>query len=86
MGLQGEYLGLWDYTLFEIRITEISFEIGIMDFQIQPNWDFTDISPIRERAKDWIENGLALDSHNSLVARGSEPQTNICVNFFYGFG
>ena len=30
MGLQGEKLGLWDYTLFEIGITEIMFEIGIM--------------------------------------------------------
>ena len=33
MGLQGEKLGLWDYTLFEIGITEISFEIGIMDIK-----------------------------------------------------
>ncbi len=31
MGLQGENLGLWDYTLFQIGIAEISFEIGIMD-------------------------------------------------------
>ncbi len=29
MGLQGKKLGLWDYTLFEIGITEIMFEIGI---------------------------------------------------------
>ncbi len=33
MGLQGKNLGLWDYTLFEIWITEISFEIGIMDLK-----------------------------------------------------
>ena len=33
MGLQGKYLGLWDDTLFEIGITEISFEIGIMDIK-----------------------------------------------------
>ncbi len=33
MGLQGGKLGLWDYTLFEIGITEISFEIGIMDLK-----------------------------------------------------
>ena len=26
-------LGLWDYTLFEIGITEISFEIWIMDIK-----------------------------------------------------
>ena len=56
MGLQGKILGLWDYTLFEIGITEISFEIGIMDFKtgfakptklgfsIQVNWDYG-ISP-----------------------------------------
>ncbi len=30
MGLQGKNLGLWDYTLFEIGIAEISFEIGII--------------------------------------------------------
>ncbi len=30
MGFQGKNLGLWDYTLFEIEITEISFEIGII--------------------------------------------------------
>ncbi len=33
MRLQGKNLGLWDYTLFEIGITEISFEIGIMDLK-----------------------------------------------------
>ncbi len=33
MGLQGKKLGLWDYTLFEIGITETSFEIGIMDIK-----------------------------------------------------
>ena len=32
MELQGKNLDLmWDYTLFEIGITEISFDIGIMD-------------------------------------------------------
>ncbi len=40
MGLQGKKLGLWDYILFEIGITEIMFEIGIMGFQSNPNWDF----------------------------------------------
>ncbi len=40
MGLQGKKLGLWDYTLFEIGITEIMFEIGIMGFQSNANWDF----------------------------------------------
>ena len=33
MGLQGTNLGLWDYTLSEIGITEISFEIGIMNLK-----------------------------------------------------
>ena len=33
MGLQGRNLGLWNYTLFEIGITEITFEIGIMDLK-----------------------------------------------------
>ncbi len=33
MGLQGKNLGLWDYNLFEIGITEISFEIGIIDLK-----------------------------------------------------
>ncbi len=33
MGLQGKNLGLWDYTLFEIGITEISFEIGIIELK-----------------------------------------------------
>ena len=33
MGLHGKKLGLWDYALFEIGITEISFEIGIMDLK-----------------------------------------------------
>ncbi len=33
MGLQGKNLGLWDYTVFEIGITEISYEIGIMDLK-----------------------------------------------------
>ncbi len=51
MGLQGENLGLWDYTLFEIGITEMSFEIGIMDLKSNQIgifhlcklglWDFT---------------------------------------------
>ena len=40
MGLQGKKLGLWDYTLFEIWITEIMFEIGIMGFQSNVKWDF----------------------------------------------
>ncbi len=35
-GLQGGKLGLWDYTLFEIGITDIMFEIGIMGFQSNP--------------------------------------------------
>ena len=33
MGFQGENVGLWDCTLFEIGITEITFEIGIMDLK-----------------------------------------------------
>ena len=33
-------MGLWDYTLFEIGITEIMFQIGIMGFQSIVNWDF----------------------------------------------
>ncbi len=33
MGLQWKKLGLWDYTLFEIGITEIMFEIGTTGFQ-----------------------------------------------------
>ncbi len=33
MELQGKELGLLDYTLFEIGITEISFEFGIMDLK-----------------------------------------------------
>ena len=40
MGLQGNKLGLWDYTLFEIGITEIMFEIGITGFQSNPNQGF----------------------------------------------
>ncbi len=40
MGLQGEKLGLWDYSLFEIGITEIMFELGIMGFQSNPNRDY----------------------------------------------
>ncbi len=47
-GLQEKNLGLWDYTLFEIGITEIRSEIGIMGFHtnedfsffIQGNWDY----------------------------------------------
>ena len=34
MGLQWKKLGLWDYTLFEIGITEIMLEIGIS------SWDY----------------------------------------------
>ena len=30
LGLQGEKLGLWDFTLFEIGILEIKLEIGIL--------------------------------------------------------
>ncbi len=33
-------LGLWDYTLFEIRKLEISFEIGIMDLKSDQIWIF----------------------------------------------
>ncbi len=33
MELQGTNLALWDYNLFEIGITEISFEIRIMDLK-----------------------------------------------------
>ncbi len=40
MGLQGKILGLWDYTLFEIGITEMSFEIGIMDLKLNQIWIF----------------------------------------------
>ncbi len=40
MGLHGKKLGLWDYTLFEIGITEISFEIGIMDLEFNQIWIF----------------------------------------------
>ena len=32
-GITVEKLGLWDYTLFEIGITEIMFEIGITGLQ-----------------------------------------------------
>ena len=44
MGLQGKKLGLWDYTLFEIWITEIMFEIGITPRcplkKTISNWDY----------------------------------------------
>ncbi len=40
MGLQWKKLGLWDYTLFEIGITEIMFEIRITGFQSNPNQGF----------------------------------------------
>ena len=41
IGLEGKNLGLRDYTPLEIRITEISFEIGIKDLIIiHPNLDF----------------------------------------------
>ncbi len=30
-------MGLWDFNLFEIGITEIMFEIGITGFQSNPN-------------------------------------------------
>ncbi len=33
-------LGLWDYTLFEIGIKEISFENGIMDIKYNPKGIF----------------------------------------------
>ena len=36
MELQWKKMGLWDYTLFEIGITEIMFEIGITGFQSNP--------------------------------------------------
>ncbi len=36
-GITVEKLGLWDYTLFEIGITEVMFEIGITGFQSNPN-------------------------------------------------
>ena len=39
-GITGEKLGLWDYTLFEIGITKIMFEIGITGLRIIPNWDY----------------------------------------------
>ncbi len=32
MGLHLKKLGLWDYTLFDIGITEIMFKIGITGF------------------------------------------------------
>ncbi len=46
MGLQRKDLGLWDYTLFEVWITEISLimvEIGIIDIEDYAsfqNWDY----------------------------------------------
>ncbi len=41
MGLQGKNLGLWDYTLFEIGITEIMSEFGIrLNFFMWGNWDY----------------------------------------------
>ncbi len=40
MGLQEKNLGLWDYTLFEIRITEIRYKIGIMDLKSNQIWIF----------------------------------------------
>ncbi len=40
MGLPGESVGLWDYTLFEIGITEIRSEIGIIGFHTEPNLDY----------------------------------------------
>ena len=40
MGLQWKKLGLWDYTLFEIGITEIMFEIWITGFQPNTNQGF----------------------------------------------
>ncbi len=39
-GLQEKYLGLWDYTLFEIGIIKIRPEIGIMGFHSKQNWDY----------------------------------------------
>ena len=33
-------MGLWDDTRFEIGITEISFEIGIMDLKSSQIWIF----------------------------------------------
>ncbi len=35
MGLQWKKLGLWDYSLFEIGITEIMFEIGITEIMFE---------------------------------------------------
>ena len=40
MGLQEKNLGLWDYTLFEIGITEIMSEFGIMGLHYEPIWDY----------------------------------------------
>ena len=40
MELQEKKLGLWDYTLFEIGVAEIIFEIGITGFQSNPNQGF----------------------------------------------
>ena len=40
MEIQGINLELCDYTLFEIWITEISCEIGIMDIQSNRIWIF----------------------------------------------
>ena len=48
-GLQGKNLGLWDYTLFEIGITEIRSEIGIMEFHTKPNWDYRILTPFQNR-------------------------------------
>ncbi len=42
-GITGEKLGLWDYTLFEIGITEIRSEIALsrvhhLGFHTKPIW------------------------------------------------
>ena len=40
-GLQGKNLGLWDYNLFEMGITEIRSEIRILGFHTKSgNWDY----------------------------------------------
>ncbi len=40
-------MGSWDYSLLEIGITEIMFEIRIMGFQSNTRWDFqTAVQPV----------------------------------------
>ncbi len=40
VGITGKKMGLWDYILFEIGITETSFAIGIMGLKINQIWIF----------------------------------------------